>query len=275
MLEQIHTNTFCLLGFMPLSISISTSQFADFVYSQQTHTGKIRKHNEDACAVFETPNGLLCVVCDGMGGHLGGERASKLALEKIGNYMCSQKFPLGKLTEALDQSFAEAHAAIAYQAEANPLLRGMGTTCVVILFHPDATFCAHVGDSRLYIYRNNELIRLTKDHSVVQNLIDEGIITEAESIYHPKRNLIERALGSEEAQPDILNLGSVLQNLRIGDVFLLCSDGLSNELSDVEIKNFLENETLALEEKVERMLEHALKAGGKDNITIQLIEKVQ
>ncbi|WP_291724824.1 Stp1/IreP family PP2C-type Ser/Thr phosphatase [Bernardetia sp.] len=260
---------------MPLSTSKSASQFADFVYYEQTHTGKIRKHNEDACAVFETPNGLLCVVCDGMGGHLGGERASKLALEKIGNYMSAEKFPLGKLIDALDQSFTSAHAAIAYEAESNPLLKGMGTTCVAVLFHPDATFCAHVGDSRLYIYRNNELIRLTEDHSFVQRLISDGVITEAEALYHPKRNLIDRALGSDEAQPDISNLGRVLQDLRVGDLFLLCSDGLSNELGDVEIKNFLENETLDLEEKVERMMEYALEAGGKDNITIQIIEKVK
>lgn len=259
---------------MPLSTP-KTIQFSEFVYIEQTHTGKVRQHNEDACAIFETPNGLLCVVCDGMGGHLGGERASKLAIEKIGEYMNSEHFPLGKLEDALDQSFASAHSAIAYEAENNPLLRGMGTTCVAILFHPDATFCAHVGDSRLYIFRNNELIRLTKDHSFVQGLIDEGIITEAESLYHPKRHLIERALGSDEAQPDITNLGRVLQNLRVDDVFLLCSDGLSNELSDVEIKNYLENETLALEEKIERMMDKALQAGGKDNITIQLIEKVE
>lgn len=259
---------------MPLS-TLKSAQFAEFVYIQQTHTGNVRKHNEDACAIFETPNGLLCVVCDGMGGHLGGERASTLAIEKIGEYMSSKRFDLAKLTDALDQSFASAHAAIAYEAETNPLLKGMGTTCVAILFHRDATFCAHVGDSRLYIFRNNELIRLTKDHSFVQGLIDEGIITEAESSYHPKRHLIERALGSDDAQPDIANLGRVLQNLRIGDVFLLCSDGLSNELGDVEIKNFLENDTLALEEKVERIMEHALQAGGKDNITIQLIEKVE
>jgi len=179
---------------MPLS-TLKSAQFAEFVYIEQSHTGNMRKHNEDACAVFETPNGLLCVVCDGMGGHLGGERASKLAIEKIGEYMSSQHFLLGKLTDALDQSFAFAHAAIAYEAETNPLLKGMGTTCVAILFHPDATFCAHVGDSRLYIFRDNELIRLTKDHSFVQGLIDDGIITEAESLYHPKRNLIERALG--------------------------------------------------------------------------------
>ncbi|PIY10816.1 MAG: hypothetical protein COZ18_05305 [Flexibacter sp. CG_4_10_14_3_um_filter_32_15] len=259
---------------MPLS-TLKSAQFAEFVYIEQSHTGNMRKHNEDACAVFETPNGLLCVVCDGMGGHLGGERASKLAIEKIGEYMSSQHFLLGKLTDALDQSFAFAHAAIAYEAETNPLLKGMGTTCVAILFHPDATFCAHVGDSRLYIFRDNELIRLTKDHSFVQGLIDDGIITEAESLYHPKRNLIERALGSDDAQPDIANLGRVLQNLRVGDVFLLCSDGLSNELGDVEIKNFLENDTLALEEKIERMMNKALQAGGKDNITIQLIEKVE
>jgi len=82
-------------------------------------------------------------------------------------------------------------------------------------------------------------------------------------------------LGSDDAQPDIANLGRVLQNLRVGDVFLLCSDGLSNELGDVEIKNFLENDTLALEEKIERMMNKALQAGGKDNITIQLIEKVE
>ncbi|AFM06054.1 serine/threonine protein phosphatase [Bernardetia litoralis DSM 6794] len=259
---------------MPLSI-LKPTQFSKFVYTTHTHTGKVRKHNEDACAIFETPNGLLCVVCDGMGGHLGGERASKLALEQIGKYMNSKQFALGTLEDALDQSFASAHAAIAYEAEKHPLLRGMGTTCVAILFHKDATFCAHVGDSRLYIFRNNELIRLTKDHSFVQGLIDEGIITEAEASYHPKRNLIERALGSDEAQPDIANLGRVLQDLRIGDVFLLCSDGLSNELNDVEIKHFLENETLALEEKIERMMEYALQAGGNDNITIQLIEKVE
>lgn len=259
---------------MPLS-NLKSAQFAEFIYTQQTHTGKIRKHNEDSCAIFQTPNGLLSVVCDGMGGHLGGERASKLALEKIGEYMSSQRFDLAKLNDALDQSFALAHSAIAYEAEKNPLLQGMGTTCVAILFHPDATFCAHVGDSRLYVFRNNELIRLTKDHSFVQDLIDKGIITEAEASYHPKRNIIERALGSDDAQPDIANLGRVLQNLRVGDVFLLCSDGFSNELDDVEIKNFLENDSLVLEEKMERMMEHALQAGGKDNITIQLIEKVE
>ncbi len=260
---------------MPIFTTKSASQFAEFVYVEQTHTGKVRKYNEDSCAIFETPNGLLCVVCDGMGGHLGGERASKLALEKIGEYMSSKRFDLAKLNDALDQSFASAHAAIVYEAEKNPVLRGMGTTCIAILFHPDATFCAHVGDSRLYIFRNNELIRLTKDHSYVQGLINEGIITEAEAAYHPKRNIIERALGSDDAQPDVTNLGRVLQNLRREDVFLLCSDGLSNELDDIEIKNILENETLTLEEKIERMMENALQAGGKDNITIQLIEKVE
>lgn len=247
-----------------------------FAYTQHSHKGNVRQHNEDACAFFQLPDeGLLAVVCDGMGGYLGGGRASKIAVERIGNYFSTQKLTsAAEIIEAFAQAFSQAHIAITYHAEKNPLLRGMGTTCVALLLHPQGVFCAHVGDSRLYFYHNERLIQLTKDHSYVQTLIDEGIITPAEAIFHPKRHFIERALGSEDAQPDIQNLTKKLAHMQAGDMFLLCSDGLINEVSDVEINIFLSDHTRSLEEKADNLLEKALSKLGSDNITLQLIEKI-
>lgn len=177
----------------------NTKSLYNFSFGNATHVGQVRQANEDYFGNFETKNGYVFLVCDGMGGHVGGAKASQIAVGIIRD--CLQQLDYKTPYEALSQSIVAANDAILAYAEKNPELTGMGTTCVAILVVGSDVYYAHVGDSRIYLFSNNKLIRITKDHSFVQNMIDLGGLTEEEAEKHPRKNEITNALGLKNMKP--------------------------------------------------------------------------
>lgn len=231
--------------------------------------GNVRKQNEDSCGVFDVPNGKLFVVCDGMGGHAGGATASKLGVDSIANYFQQAKYPDVKL--ALANALEYANLQIIDAATEMPSLKGMGTTACVLLIQGDEAWIAHCGDSRIYLYCAEQqwLHRITKDHSYVQGLVDQGLITDAEAETHPNKNRILKALGIKvECKPTVCEQPILPAN---GDTFLICSDGLSGMVNDEQLQYVLQQEETILN-KGQMMIQLALQAGGLDNITTQLIK---
>ena len=238
------------------------------VYAQ-THIGLVRENNQDAVeygVLNDTTQ--YAVVCDGMGGANGGNIASKIAVELIGSRIrdayregTGQVSPEHLLTSAM----ATANVGVYDRAQKDEVLSGMGTTVVAVITAGTTAYISHVGDSRLYLYRNGELTQVTRDHSVVQELIESGQITEEEARSHPRKNYITRALGvkSEEyGESDELSLYP-------GDRLLLCTDGLTNEVNKAEMEHLL---TLPMEEATQSLIRAALDGGGMDNITVALMD---
>ncbi len=232
-----------------------------------TDVGRVRKVNEDYYGTRETLNGEVVVVCDGMGGHAGGETASRLAVESIIASLNSKLSadPLNALNEAL----LSANQVILDYARQHPELKGMGSTCVVLLLRDNCGYYAHVGDSRIYLYTKNHLQQLTKDHSFVQSLVDAGAISPKDAESHPRKNEITNALGLERMQPP--TLGQKPCKPRQGDILLLCTDGLTGMVSDQQIQELLGAE-MELYDKAKKLVQLANDADGIDNITLQLVQ---
>ncbi|TAE19506.1 MAG: Stp1/IreP family PP2C-type Ser/Thr phosphatase [Bacteroidetes bacterium] len=240
-----------------------------FRFANHTDIGKARKKNEDAMGFFEAPNGngYVFVVCDGMGGHVGGAVASQTAIKAI-RYFLEQEY-ISDAREAIRKALEYANQEIYYKAQTSSDLRNMGTTCVMVIYREGQCYIGHVGDSRLYLYRDGLLTRLTKDHSFVQMLVDQGVITEEEAEVHPRRNEILRALGTDLEVEVEVRPAPFTPNIK--DTFLLCSDGLNSMLSDYEIESILD-ESRDLQDKAHLFINSANAEGGLDNITVQLIE---
>ena len=151
-----------------------------------TNVGKVRKANEDNYGDTMTPNGHLFVVCDGMGGHVGGAKASSIAVSSIIEYFMRQEF--SNVIQAIDRSLSFANEQIFANALSDPTLKGMGTTAVVLIISGNDCYVGHVGDSRIYLKSDNKLNRITKDHSFVQTLVDSGVISDDEAESHPNKN---------------------------------------------------------------------------------------
>ena len=238
-------------------------------YFGVSDVGLVRKANEDRCDAVETPNGYLFVVCDGMGGHVGGATASKIAVKSIVNYLSKERYTM--IQHAMSDSLNYANEEIIKETIQSPSLKGMGTTACVVLVQENKIWFAHIGDSRIYFYckQQQALHHLTKDHSYVQSLIDKGMITPAEAEHHPNKNRILRVLGiNPDIQPDICFMPVLPAN---GDVVMLCSDGLSGMVSDEMLEHILKQDN-PLSVKGYDMLKMAKQGGGKDNITLQLIQ---
>jgi protein phosphatase len=230
--------------------------------------GLERQANEDSCGTGATPNGFLCVVCDGMGGHVGGAQASRIATDCITQYLTQSAYP--DIRKALSDALYFANLQIIGTAAEHPELKGMGTTACVLLVQDEQVWLAHAGDSRIYLYvsKTKQLHRLTKDHSYVQGLIDQGLITDAEAETNPNKNRILKALGIKaELNPEVCE-NPVLPAK--GDIFLICSDGLSGMVNDANIQGVLAR-TKNLQQAAAELLEMAKAAGGTDNITLQLV----
>jgi len=235
---------------------------------QKDVIGNVRTAQEDShdIAVL-TPNGDVFVVCDGMGGHVGGKQASSIAVKSIIDYLKNEKYP--QPIQALNDALQFANMQILGYANEHPELKGMGTTACIVLLQDSKAFIAHVGDSRIYLYlgKEKQLHRLTKDHSFVQTLVDAGQITDEEAEHHPNKNRILKALG---IKPDLAPSFNRVQP-KNGDVFLICSDGLSGMISDAAMREVLMKQA-SLEEKGKTLINLALGAGGLDNITLELIQ---
>lgn len=232
----------------------------------RSDVGRVRKANEDYFGTFRGAFGTLVVVCDGMGGHKGGAVASRLAVEVIKTHFESLDKEFDP-REELRKALIEASNTILEKAAEDDELTGMGSTAVVLLIQDNISYYAHVGDSRIYHIRCKEIKQITKDHSLVQQMVDAGMITEKAAKNHPKKNVITRALGSDgNAEPEVSEALELCKN----DKFVLCSDGLTGFVEDNEIlKN---SEKYSPQEACTKLVDMANERGGKDNITVQIVK---
>jgi serine/threonine protein phosphatase PrpC len=234
----------------------------------KTHVGWVRQVNEDAGTVIRLDeNTMLVIIADGMGGHKAGEVASQMAIEIIG-YEIQSNWNNGEWQEILLNAVEKANQQIYHHAKHNPEQEGMGTTIEVGLLSAKEGLLAHVGDSRVYLYHENELKQLTDDHTLVYALYKNGQITMEEAQKHPQKNMILRALGTEEE----VEIDLIPFSWNIGDRILFCTDGFSNHVGLGRIKQDLEKASVSVHEIGERLLKTALELGGDDNITFVLVE---
>ena len=225
--------------------------------------GRKRSSNEDSLG-YSVERGVY-VVCDGMGGAAAGEIASSLAVDELMRLLAGSSAPASPRTEA-ERAVAAANKAIYSRAQRNHKLSGMGTTMVMLLAEDRRVWVFNIGDSRAYRLRDSRLEQITLDHSHVEEQVRLGRMTEAEALRSPLRNVITRALGTQvQVTPDIFELEA-----EPGDLFLLCSDGLTRELSDSLLESLLCID-LPLDELCTRLINAANKAGGHDNITCLLV----
>ena len=228
----------------------------------RTDVGGVRQTNPDAFGEYADGSLRVFVVADGMGGHAGGETASRLAVEAVREVFGSAHGGVdARLRAALEAANGRVHQA---QLE-DPRLAGMGTTGVALGFGPDGAWVANVGDSRAYRMRSGSLEQLTRDHSVVAELVRRGYITAEQAAVHPRRNEVLRSLGTEASVDVDLDPVQVAPE----DVFLLCSDGLSGVVSDAEIASLVVRQPAA--DAARALVEAALLAGGPDNVTVQIV----
>jgi PPM family protein phosphatase len=230
-------------------------------YAARSDRGLVRANNEDSVYA----GARLLALADGMGGHAAGEVASQLVIAALAHLDDDE--PGGDLLSKLDAAVRSGNSAIADQVEMEPDLEGMGTTLTAILFAGNRLGLAHIGDSRGYMLRDGELTQITKDDTFVQTLVDEGRITAEEAHSHPQRSLIMRALTGHEVEPFL-----TMREARAGDRYLLCSDGLSDPVSDETIHEALQIPDVA--ESAYRLIELALRGGGPDNVTVVVADVV-
>lgn len=230
-----------------------------------THVGKVRSANEDSLGEAQTPNGNLFVVCDGMGGHVGGATASSIAIKSIIEFF--QRDTYDNVIQAIDHSLSFANEQIYASALSNPELKGMGTTAVVLLIRGEECFIGHVGDSRIYLRSDGKLNRITKDHSFVQTLVDSGVIDDEDAEKHPNKNQILQALGIASSVKGTICQAPILP--KKGDMFLLCSDGLNGMVTDRDLEKIMQEDNIAV--TAENLITAALNGGGHDNITASLV----
>ena len=221
-----------------------------------TDIGRVREGNEDAFLVLEP----LYVVADGMGGHLGGEVASNLAIDTIRSLFEARQ---GSLRDQVEQ----ANAAVFERSQSDREVRGMGTTLTAALVEGSSVRIAHVGDSRAYIFRNDRLTMLTKDHTLVAKMVEDGEITAAEAETHPHRSIVTRVLGIGSA----VQVDEGVLEMRDGDRLLLCSDGLTGMVSEDRMASIL-REVGDPQEAADRLVREANEAGGIDNITAVILD---
>ena len=232
------------------------------VVAAKTDVGRVRQGNEDSYLVQEP----LFAVADGMGGHLGGEIASATTVETIRS-AAQEAAPHD--TARLAAMVRQANSAVWEKAQGDPELRGMGTTCTLVLLEEGELHIAHVGDSRAYLLRGDELTQVTEDHTLVNRMVKEGRLKPEEADRHPQRSIITRALGVDaEVEVDELTLG-----VEEGDRFLLCSDGLTSMIDFTTLQETLRDQQSA-QGAVDRLVDLANEAGGEDNITVVLVDIV-
>ncbi|HEX6590731.1 MAG TPA: Stp1/IreP family PP2C-type Ser/Thr phosphatase [Moraxellaceae bacterium] len=233
------------------------------IYAGLTDTGRQRDHNEDS---FEmAPAQGIAILADGMGAHNAGEVASQIAVSTTLSIL-SQTAGLSA-QDRLDTAVQAAHASIMDKAASSTRFHGMGTTIVAVLLDEDSLSVAHVGDSRLYLLRKNKLQALTRDHSLLQEFIDKGLYSPEEAKQKVARNILTRALGLE--QSITVDIGQ--HSVQSGDRYLLCSDGLYEMASDDEIQALLAR-GMKPEATCQALVELANAKGGKDNITVIIID---
>ncbi|MGM9925329.1 MAG: Stp1/IreP family PP2C-type Ser/Thr phosphatase [Bacillus sp. (in: firmicutes)] len=235
----------------------------------KTDRGKVRQHNEDDGGVFETENGFLCIVADGMGGHRAGDVASSMTLSYLkDSWQQAEGISTPESAEAwLSEHIQKVNRILYDYAESHTECQGMGTTLVAALCTDRFSTIANIGDSRCYIYNENGFKQLTQDHSLVNELVRTGQISREDAEHHPRKNVLLRALGTEQkVAMDVLTI--VFEE---GDSLLLCSDGLSNKVNEKEMLSVISLD-ITIEEQAERLVTIANDNGGEDNITLVLLQ---
>lgn len=235
--------------------------------SNLSDVGQVREVNEDYLGYFRSGNRHLLVVADGMGGEVGGAVASRAAVEAV-----QSVFEAGSSASPrsmLHSGVAEANAACRRIKDEKPELAGMGTTLVMALIEEDKVWWANVGDSRLYRISSNQIEQVSNDHTIVKRLMDEGLLSQKDAESHPKRHILERAIGSAKVVE--AEVSEAPLELAKGDSLLLCSDGLTDLLDDDEISQVVAN--LGPDSACRELVDIALSRGGHDNVTVQVAHR--
>lgn len=227
-----------------------------------THMGNVRDNNEDAY-YLDTEKGKLFAIADGMGGHNAGEVASKMAIEKMLTIFNNQPVDRVNIIPIIRDVFEQASVEIDEMAKTDEHYDGMGTTLTLVFVDNDVLYIGHIGDSRAYMINSSGIKTMTRDHTLVSELVKNGTITEKEARKHPQKNVIMKAIGSScKAIPDIHEI-----EVDEDSVFVICSDGLTDLVDDLEIEENIKNsETLAM--GLMALKDLALERGGFDNVTI-------
>ena len=238
-------------------------------FACKTDIGKVRRSNQDCYAVGELPGGVAWgVVCDGMGGANGGNIASRTAVKTVSEKIASSWRPgmgANSICNMLKSVVAAANINVFDMSTSVETLAGMGTTIVLTLIADGTAHIVHAGDSRAYLIQNGTLTQITKDHSIVQSLVEQGKLTEDQAREHPRRNVITRALGVSE----LLEVDYNEVELESGNGLLLCTDGLSGYVETEQIEQVIAKYPFV--ERAEKLVELANEAGGGDNITVVTI----
>lgn len=239
----------------------------------RSDVGKVREINEDYTYISDPyPNGLmLAIVADGMGGHFAGEVASKTAVETIKQELhpiMTDNLTIDQYKNALEKAIYKANDKVYEQSISNDGLRGMGTTIVASIISSDWVILAHIGDSRAYLIDDKQIKQLTWDHSLVNELLKNGQITEEEAISHPQKNVITRALGTDQQ----VEIDTILIHWEEKQTLVFCSDGLTNHVPDEKILEVVQDKSMPIQEAADELLSIANHAGGEDNISIILLQ---
>lgn len=240
----------------------------NFLIAKATDVGRARQVNEDSMTVFDSPNGQVMAVCDGMGGQAAGDVASQLTVNIIENILTDNTFETPE--EAIKRSVLAANQGVLNRTMQNPELEGMGSTCVMLIIKDGRVHCGWVGDSRIYYIANHTIRQISHDQSYVQELVDKGEISPSEAFSHPQKNEILNCIGLQGmTAPETIALPITPEP---GSVFLLCSDGLSGMVDDRQIERIVSNTKMSLQEKADRLVAMANEAGGLDNITVEMVQ---
>lgn len=236
-----------------------------------TDAGRVRSHNEDSVTIVKNLSGEhLMIVADGMGGHRAGEIASSMVVTHLGSYF-SKLSTIGTKFDAvswLNENINTINTNILKYTEENPESTGMGTTVVLALLTKDFLLFGNIGDSSGFVFKNKKLHKITKDHTLVNLLVETGEIAPEEALNHPKKNVLMKALGTETKQ--VLDTFDVDTDV---DAIMLCSDGLTNMLTIEQIEKVLNDNELIIEEKLIKIIKKCNARGGTDNISIAYLVK--
>lgn len=246
--------------------SVSTiKRYKHYNYVFVSECGNIRSTNEDSVGIFETEFGLLCIICDGLGGGLSGEFASKVSVEKIHKgFLDSNE---SDYLKRIRTSIESANKFVYEKSNGNLNFKGMATTCEVLLINSTTAYWGHIGDSRIYFYKNSKLNQLTKDHSLIQKLMDEGELSFKEVKNHPKKNVITKAIGDEEI-PEI-DTSKMLLPTHSKMKFIICTDGITCSVTNEELENLFENDSI---DDVSYQLSSLVdKRGAPDNFSYIIV----
>lgn len=261
-----------ILADLPCETQCTVVTLRSYQIATRSDIGLVRQGNEDNLYVAGEKmdldgEGILVGVADGMGGHNAGEVASQVAAETLDTFY-TVKLPELSPEERLAETIKRANDRIIEMSNNSLDLQGLGTTLTALLVKGKEAYVGHVGDCRIYLWRKGQLMQITQDHSLVQEAVREGILTPEQARVHPQRNIITRALGTQ----DTMDVDTLRMECQPGDIFLLSSDGLHGLLEDNEIEEIIRMGNGAMEQITEELITTALEEGGTDNVTVVLLK---